>query len=83
MIYKRSKKTYGEDVIVIPLTSVKETKQSLDEFDVEIFEGVQTPSLAKLRQIRCVSKKRMGQWIGKINNPTIQDLIEMKLLAML
>jgi mRNA-degrading endonuclease toxin of MazEF toxin-antitoxin module len=66
IIYKASSYKYGEDIIVLPITSFEGgdgEEKSKDSLDV-IFEenknsGIGHKSLIKIRQIRCVSKKRL------------------------
>lgn len=64
IIFKNSNYKYWEDIIVIPITSYKdEQEKSKDEFDVEIEASrknwLTNNSLIKIRQLRCVSKKRL------------------------
>jgi hypothetical protein len=65
IIFKNSNYKYWEDIIVIPMTSYKEDQldiKSKDEFDVEIISSdenwLDNNSLVKIRQLRCISKKR-------------------------
>jgi len=65
IIYKSSTYKYWEDVIVIPMTSYNEEDfniKSKGEFDVEIISSkknwLTNNSLLKIRQIRCISKKK-------------------------
>lgn len=85
IIYKDSAWTFGEDVIVIPLTSEKLDK-SVDHFDVRILPDsmnwLKNPSYLKLRQIRSISKKRIESGVGKIVDRITQDQIEKNLLEM-
>ena len=85
IIYKSSKSSYGEDTIVIPLTSDKIWK-SIDSFDVEILpdsdNGLKVLSHVKIRQIRCVSKKRIETYVGKIINEEVKNTIQSKLISM-
>ncbi|MDD3646039.1 MAG: type II toxin-antitoxin system PemK/MazF family toxin [Candidatus Gracilibacteria bacterium] len=66
IIFKSSSYKYGEDIIVIPMTSYTDEHfdiKSKDEFDVKIEasekNGLDNNSLLKIRQIRCISKKRI------------------------
>ena len=66
IIFKKSNYIYWEDIIVIPMTSYTDKDidiKSKDEFDVEIKatkdNWLINNSLLKIRQIRCVSKKRI------------------------
>ncbi|MDD2907457.1 MAG: type II toxin-antitoxin system PemK/MazF family toxin [Candidatus Gracilibacteria bacterium] len=85
IIYKDSKFTFGEDIIVIPLTSDKVNK-SLDTFDVQITPDkknkLKNVSFAKLRQIRSISKKRIGSYCGKIEDIKLKDKIQENLIKM-
>jgi len=76
IIFKSSSAKYWEDIIVIPITSYidwKEDKKSVDEFDIEILKdsdnNLKNKSLIKIRQLRCVSKKRIKskKWSDKLN----------------
>jgi len=64
IVFKNSNYKYWEDIIVIPITSFKESeKKSIDEFDVEIIKSeinwLKNNSLIKIRQMKSVSKKRL------------------------
>jgi hypothetical protein len=66
IIFKGSSYKYWEDIIVIPMTSYNNEDfdmKSKDEFDVEIKASkenwLKNNSLLKIRQLRCVSKKRI------------------------
>ncbi len=66
IIFKNSNYKYWEDIIVIPMTSYLEEQEnikSVDEFDIEIKASpdnwLDNNSLLKIRQLRCVSKKRL------------------------
>lgn len=65
VVFKNSNYKYWEDIIVIPMTSYKEDQEwvkSVWEFDVKVnmsdINGLSNNSLIKVRQMRCVSKKR-------------------------
>jgi mRNA-degrading endonuclease toxin of MazEF toxin-antitoxin module len=65
IIFKNSNYKYWEDIFVIPMTSYKDEQEetkSKDEFDIEIESSEENwlshKSLIKIRQLRCVSKKR-------------------------
>jgi mRNA-degrading endonuclease toxin of MazEF toxin-antitoxin module len=85
IMYKDSQYTFGEDIIVIPLTSDKPGK-SVDIFDVEIIPDrdnrLRNTSYAKLRQIRSVSKKRIANGVGKITDLATKDAIQDNLISM-
>ena len=66
LVFKSSNAKYGEDLIVIPITSYEDglhESKSIDQFDIEIIPNTENnlshKSLLKLRQIRCISKKRV------------------------
>ncbi len=66
IILKNSSYTYWEDIVVIPMTSYSNgdiDKKSKDEFDIEIKSSngnwLTNDSLLKIRQMRCISKKRI------------------------
>lgn len=86
LVYKASKKTYGEDILVIPMTGYTDEK-SMDEFDVkldlEACTFMSKPSIIKTRQIRCISKKRLGNYIGKITTPHIKDSLQENIIRMM
>lgn len=75
IIYKASHSTFGDDVIVIPLTSVGKQKKS-DSFDVFVGKNPNNKlfqnSLARLRQIRSVSTKRVGKKLGEITSDAVK-----------
>ena len=89
IIYKHDEYRYWEDIVVIPITSYEdEENKSKDRFDVEI-EASETnwldhKSLIKVRQIRCISKKRLQTWKdtgaviikGKIDDEEIKKLVD-------
>ena len=85
IVYKDSKYSYWEDLIVIPLTSDKADK-SVDSFDIEIQpdtdNNLKNISHAKLRQMRCISKKRIENYVGKIVKIETKDQIQNKLIDM-
>lgn len=66
IIFKNSNYKYWEDITVIPMTSYKEEHKdikSIDEFDVKIDSSIENwldnNSIIKIRQLRCVSRKRL------------------------
>ena len=66
IIFKNTNYKYWEDIVVIPMTSYSDEElniKSKDEFDVEIIASKENwlinNSLLKIRQLRCVSKKRI------------------------
>jgi len=77
VIYKSSTYKYWEDIVVIPITSFLDdegNEKSQDALDI-ILEAdpanwIDHKSLLKIRQIRCISKKRIKRdkktWIIKI-----------------
>ena len=76
LVFKSSNAKYGEDLIVIPITSYEDglhESKSIDQFDIEIIPNTENnlshKSLLKLRQIRCISKKRVKskKWSTKLN----------------
>lgn len=77
IIYKSSSSKYGEDIIVLPITSYKDWEEwdskSVDEFDIAILpdssNNLTNRSLIKIRQMRCVSKKRVRpkKWSKNLN----------------
>ena len=76
IIFKSSSAKYWEDIVVIPITSYiewKESNKSVDEFDIEILKdsenNLKNKSLIKIRQIRCISKKRIKskKWSDRLN----------------
>lgn len=87
IVYKASTYKYWEDMVVIPVTSFEsedgeeKSKDSLDvvlEADVE--NGIDHKSLVKIRQIRCISKKRLRRdkksWLIKILWNIVKDDIK-------
>ncbi len=74
IVFKSSSAKYWEDIIVIPITSFKDWEnKSIDEFDIKIEPGknnnLKNKSLIKIRQLRCISKKRIRfkKWSNKLN----------------
>lgn len=74
LVFKSSHSKYWEDIIVIPITSLKEWEiKSIDEYDLEIKpdgdNNLKNKSLLKIRQVRCISKKRIKskKWSNKLN----------------
>lgn len=86
IMFKASKKSYWEDIIVLPITWYTQSK-SIDEFDVMISmeqsKWLTKKSLIKTRQIRCVSKKRLWNFIGKITDDDLKDLLQDTLAKMM
>lgn len=78
IVYKANGNTLGDDIIVIPLTSALQEKQS-DKFDTFIQKDEANKlfqnSYARLRQVRSVSTKRIGKIVGSITNPEAIDAI--------
>jgi len=77
IVYKRASFTSWWDVIVIPLTSFEENKK-LDEFDIIIEPNqenwLKNKSIARLRQIKSISKKRISNIWWKINDEIIEQI---------
>jgi mRNA-degrading endonuclease toxin of MazEF toxin-antitoxin module len=74
IIFKSSNAKYGEDVIVIPITSCEWVDyKSIDQFDIELEadenNNLSHKSLIKVRQLRCISKKRLKKkkWSDRLN----------------
>jgi len=64
LIFKANSYLQWEDVFVIPITSFKDWKiKSVDEFDIKLTpndsNNLTNKSLLKIRQLRCISKKRI------------------------
>lgn len=92
IIYKHDNYRYGEDIIVIPITSYEINEdwqyKSKDQFDIEIewneTNWLKHTSLIKIRQMKCISKKRFQKWKesgsviirGKIDNEEIRKTID-------
>lgn len=74
IIYKATHSTFGDDVVVIPLTSALKNKQP-DKYDIPVPKDAANKlfqnSYARLRQIRSVSVKRVGRMIGEIKNDDV------------
>ena len=77
IVYKASTYKYGEDMIVIPITSFQDetgeakSQDALDIIlDADAKNGIDHKSLVKTRQLRCISKKRLRRdkntWLIKI-----------------
>lgn len=68
----------GDDVTVIPLTSVNMVKH-LDPLDVFVARGkdekLYQPSVARVRQIRTISSKRIREELGEIADPEVRKKI--------
>lgn len=78
IMIKKSKYSFGEDIIVIPLSSITINK-SKDTFDVCILphqtSWLKNASFAKIRQMRSISKKRIWNNIWKIIDRALKDQI--------
>lgn len=78
IIFKADHSTKWDDIIVIPLTSALQQKQS-DRYDVlvpkdndnNLFQN----SFARIRQMRAVSLKRVGKKVGTITDPKVIQAI--------
>lgn len=74
IIYKDPHNSFGEDIIVIPLTSAV-SQRLVDKFDIPVPKDMANKlfqnSYARLRQIRSVSVKKIGRQIGSIKNETV------------
>ncbi len=77
---------FWEDIIVIPLTSITPEK-SKDTFDIPVptiaAEWLRNDSYAKIRQMRCVSKKRIEMYVWKVVDDTIKQQITEAIKKML
>lgn len=85
IIYKDSKNTQGQDLMVIPLTSAQLEKQS-DAFDVFVAKeetNLYQNSWARLRQLRPVSLKRLGKYVGSISDEKVITTINARVKEML
>lgn len=86
ILYKWSQNTFGEDVIVIPLTSVVQEKM-VDKFDVFVPKDepnkLYQNSYARIRQIRSVSLKRLGKYVGTITDEYVINAINKNVKEML
>lgn len=86
IIYKASHSTYGDDVIVIPLTSIGKQSQG-DTYDILVTKDDENKlyqsSYARLRQIRSVSVKRIGKKLGELNTDLTKKLINDGITKML
>lgn len=87
IVYKSSTYKYWEDMIVMPITSFYDEsweEKSQDALDVileaDLENGIDHKSLVKIRQLRCVSKKRLRRdkksWIIKILGSIVNDDIK-------
>ena len=86
IIFKASQSTFGDDVVVIPLTSAQAQKQP-DKFDIPVPKDAANKlfqnSYARLRQIRSVSVKRVGRAIGEVKNEDVMKAINEWIKTML
>ncbi len=86
VIYKDSKSTLGDDLTVIPLTSAVLEKQS-DAFDIYVGKdeanNLYQNSRARLRQLRSVSVKRLGKFVGSITDDKVTGAINVRVKEML
>lgn len=86
IIFKANEYSYGSDLIVIPMTSF-DLDKSIDTFDiiidVDAINKLKRKSIIKTRQIRVISQKRLGAYIGKIENIQIQDQLNKNIQIML
>ena len=76
IIFKANSYLQWEDIIVIPITSYKNWEndnKSIDKFDIELIpnndNNLKNKSLIKIRQLKCISKKRIKsrKWSDKLN----------------
>ena len=68
---------YSTTVIVAPITSRIETKHKLPvHFPIGEETGVGQPSIVLLEQIRTIDKKRIEEYIGKIEDAQMNKLNE-------
>lgn len=86
IIYKADHYTLGDDITVIPLTSVARRK-SADKFDVPTPKDNENllfqDSYARLRQFKAVSIKKIGKPLGKITDEKVKTLIDTTMKEML
>jgi len=86
LIYKDSKSTLWEDVIVIPLTTATIDKKQ-DAFDVYVPKDTKNclyaNSWARLRQLRSVSIKRLGKVVWIIEDDKVKEAINTRVKEML
>lgn len=95
IIYKHDEYRYWEDTIVIPITSFEDWgHKPMDTFDIDIeadiTNGLSHRSLIKIRQLRCISKKRFKKSkktnnvmiIGKIEDEDLKKRIESNIKVM-
>lgn len=82
-----SKGNTGEDLLVIPLTSVVHDKL-VDQFDVLVPKDpnsnkLYSNSYARVRQLRSVSMKRLGKHLGEIVDSDVKKAINNSVKKML
>lgn len=86
LVYKSSDSTLWEDVVIIPLTSAFDQKAK-DSYDIFVpkdeTNNLYQNSFARLRQLRAVSKKRLGKSIGKIESDDVRNAINTGIKKML
>lgn len=86
IVYKASRKSFWEDIIVLPITGYTPNK-SKDEFDVSVnlnqCEWLSKESLVKTRQMRCVSKKRFWNYIWRITDIAVKNEVQFSLIRMM
>jgi mRNA-degrading endonuclease toxin of MazEF toxin-antitoxin module len=86
IIYKASHSTFGDDVVVIPLTSIGKQSQA-DSYDILVTKDDENKlyqsSYARLRQIRSVSVKRIGKKLGELKNDLTKKLVNDGITKML
>lgn len=79
IIYKASHNTLGDDVTVIPLTSARTQKKS-DANDVFVAKNetnnLYQDSFARCRQLRVVSKLKVGKSVGVITDKELIKAID-------
>ena len=78
VVFKADHSTKGEDIIVIPLTSALQQKQT-DKYDVFVPKDKENNlfqnSFARLRQLRAVSLIKIGKTVGVISDPKVMHSI--------
>ncbi|MDQ7008697.1 MAG: type II toxin-antitoxin system PemK/MazF family toxin [Candidatus Gracilibacteria bacterium] len=84
IIFKSNSYLQGEDVFVIPITSFKDGEiKSIDEFDIELIpdnkNNLKNKSLLKLRQLRCISKKRIRPKKGSDKLNIFGEIVDLEL----
>jgi mRNA-degrading endonuclease toxin of MazEF toxin-antitoxin module len=86
LIYKNWYFTQWKDIIVIPFTSLEDEKL-IDKFDIIIKKwsdnNLDNDSVLKIRQLKVISKKRLGEFKWFMNNKENRFKINKKVIKML